>query len=235
MSSPTLVPPLADYFWIAGIDSVSYGEHLNQDSKPSRKSFTDQLLVAIEAEEESHLGSESLLVPNTNGGPSPRRGNGSPVSSSAASRMSAASATIDEYPSAPHDSLMRNGSSSSDSTITEASIINTSGNTSTFSSINGVRKDFDFDKALLKFAAERDSFLEDLSFSAGTVVPSKPLVHPRATMVVNEDQKLEKTNSLRRRISLRELTSMRRSPSAVGRACKSLSRSVGAAGLLTVM
>ena len=190
--SASLDPPLADYFWIAGIDSVSYGEHLSQDPKPMRKSFTEQLLVAIEAEEESsHSGHESLLVPGGGGSTSPRRSNGSLLSSS--SRMSTAS-TIDEgSPPSPRTPLMRNGSNSSNSTITENSI---SGSGDSTIKYPPPRKDFDFDKALLKFAAERDSFLEDLSFSAGTVVPSKPLVHPRATIVVNEDppRPLEKTN-----------------------------------------
>jgi hypothetical protein len=114
--------------------------------------------------------------------------------------------------------LVRNSSNSSNSTITEATTpsLNLTPN-------GQAKRDFDFDKALLKFAAERDSFLEDLSFSAGTVVHNRPLIHPRAQQVLNaEPPKLEKTNSLRRRISLRDLTSMRRSPSVVNRACKFL-------------
>jgi len=211
MSSSTgnLDPPLADYFWIAGIDSISYGEHLARGGVEStRKSFTDQLLVAIEAEEEAH--GSSLLVPSTNG--SSRRSNGS------SDRLSGGSILQPFSPSSepPQPAgLVRNSSNSSNSTITEANRgSNNNGRPVT------VRRDFDFDKALLKFAAERDSFLEDLSFSAGTVVPSKPLMHPRAQKVVNEEPKLEKQNSLRRRISLRDLTSMRRSPSNVNRACK---------------
>ena len=212
MSAGNLDPPLADYFWIAGIDSISYGEHLSPpDSKPIvRKSFTDQLLVAIEAEEEGH--GSSLLVPNGHGS--------SNASSSPSSRLSTtgdgASPTT-RSPGSSSTTLVRNNSNSSSSTITKASALNTPHT----SMNNGARRDFDFDKALLKFAAERDSFLEDLSFSAGTVVPSKPLVHPRAQKVFNDDpQKLEKANSLRRRISLRDLTSMRRSPSAINRACE---------------
>ncbi|KAF8544056.1 AEX-3 domain-containing protein [Trichophaea hybrida] len=212
-SARNLDPPLADYFWIAGIDSISYGEHLARGGAEStRKSFTDQLLVAIEAEEEAHGGS-SLLVPTSTNGSS-RRSNGS------SDRLSGGSSGGILQPFHPSSEspqsvgLVRNSSNSSNSTITEAN----SGSNNNNGRPVTVRRDFDFDKALLKFAAERDSFLEDLSFSAGTVVPSKPLVHPRAQKVVTEEPKLEKQNSLRRRISLRDLTSMRRSPSAVNRA-----------------
>ncbi|KAI5784595.1 AEX-3 domain-containing protein [Geopyxis carbonaria] len=225
-STGPLDPPLADYFWIAGIDSISYGEHLAQDSKPNRRSFTEQLLEAIEAEEEAQ--ESSLQLPGTNGS-NLRLSNGSSFngSSSPSDRLSGISAlsniddnresTFSSQPSsrsATPSNLMRNSSTSSNSTITEA-------NAATMApTLPPVRKmgDQDFDKALLKFAAERDSFLDDLSFSAGTILPNKPLMHPRAQKVVTEEPKLDKTNSLRRRISLRDLTSMRRSPSMVNRA-----------------
>lgn len=268
MASSTLDPPLADYFWIAGIDSKSYAEHLARGGQESiRKSFTDQLLVAIEAEEDAHgsgaggggggagPSSSSLAVPNanTNGSSassssaasaaasisaSSRRSNGaadrfSGHSESAFSLYSSESSPNSSTSTIRTSGLVRHSSNSSNSTITEANSGLTgrsSSNSNTAAAAAAAiaggarpltgRRDFDFDKALLKFAAERDSFLEDLSFSAGTVVPSKPLVHPRAHKVVADEPKLEKQNSLRRRISLRDLTSMRRSPSAVNRACK---------------
>jgi hypothetical protein len=226
MATPrNLEPPLAEYFWIAGIDSISYGEHLLPEPKNARGSFTE-LLEPIQAEEEAH--EPSLLAP-TNGS-SHRLSNGSsfnvvssqPTTPKRLSAVSASSARSSSH-SEPRDNmepssrsptpsgLVRNSSTSSDSTITETTVTTA-----------GAKRDFDFDKALLKFAAERDSFLEDLSFSAGTVIPNKPLMHPRAQKVLNEEPKLEKTNSLRRRISLRDLTSMRRSPSIINRACKFL-------------
>ena len=266
MASSTLDPPLADYFWIAGIDSNSYAEHLARAGQESiRKSFTDQLLVALEAEEDAHgsgaggggagLSSSSLAVPNanTNGSSasssspasasasasaSSRRSNGSADRLSGHSESAFSLYSPDSSPNSSTStiirtsSLVRHSSNSSNSTITEANSSGLTGRSSNSSSTTAIattttsgrpltgRRDFDFDKALFKFAAERDSFLEDLSFSAGTVVPSKPLVHPRAHKVVADEPKLEKRDSLRRRISLRDLTSMRRSPSAVNRACK---------------
>lgn len=210
---PGLDPPLADYFWIAGIDSISYGEHLAQDSKPARRSFTEQLLEAIEAEEEVQ---ENLL--------SPRNGTFS-------NRMPSPDSNVSYDPLVPNvenndgditsraaapNNLIRNSSNSSSSTITNNNNVgNPEGKVRRFKGMN----DDDFDNALLKFAAERDSFLDDLSFSAGTIMPYKPVMHPRAQRVVSEDLVLQKAPSLRRRISLRDLTSMRRAPS-VNRACK---------------
>lgn len=217
---PGLDPPLADYFWIAGIDSISYGEHLAQDLKPARRSFTEQLLEAIEAEEEvqenllsprngtfSNLMplpdinlSSDLLGPNVENVGNVENGDCGDATSQATTP----------------GNLIRNSSNSSSSTITNNNNIgNPEGKVRRFKGMN----DDDFDNALLKFAAERDSFLDDLSFSAGTIMPHKPVMHPRAQRVVSEDLALQKAPSLRRRISLRDLTSMRRAPS-VNRACK---------------
>ncbi|KAG0643854.1 hypothetical protein HOY80DRAFT_1031840 [Tuber brumale] len=228
---PSTEPPLADYFWIAGVDSISYGEHLAQDSKPTRRSFTEQLLEAIEAEEE--VQETLLLAPATvsrNGGRSPTTSNGLPSPpeeeepqispTTPAPQTQGGSNDVEgnegggfSSRAATPSNLMRNGSNSSNSTITNTN----TGSQERVATFKGMT-DQDFDNALLKFAAERDSFLDELSFSAGTVVPNKPVIHPRAQRVVSEDISLQKTGSLRRRISLRDLTSMRRAPSAVNRA-----------------
>ena len=213
-------PPLADYFWIAGIDSISYGEHLAQDSKPTRRSFTEQLLEAIEAEEEVQ---ETLLhapaVGSRNGNKSSITLNCAPSVENRGAYSNSSSPSTEGGGigfSASPGNLMRNGSNSSNSTIT-----NSNPGQDRVTTFKGLT-DQDFDHALLKFAAERDSFLDELSFSAGTVVPHKPLMHPRAQKVVSEDSGLQKTGSLRRRISLRDLSSMRRATSVVNRACEDL-------------
>lgn len=232
--STPLDPPLADYFWIAGIDSMSYGEYVPQEPKlTDRRSFSDQLLEAIDAhdEEEANEDDQDHNYLSTNGtmnGSSPRRSsnghsNGTGTgTSSPTNRLSSGSGGPLQQPtsrSSTPSELVRNSSTSSNSTLTEHSVKDSAAQK---------KKDFDFDKALLKFAAERDVFLEDLSFSAGTILPNKPLTHPRAQKVVSEDvpSRLEKASSIRRRISLRDLTSMRRSSSVVNRACKPSSASV---------
>ena len=75
--------------------------------------------------------------------------------------------------------------------------------------------DMDFDKALRKFTSERDSFLTDLTFSAGAVVPNRPKSRPKTQKVVCEDANTLKSGvgSIRRRISFRDMNSVKRQPS----------------------
>lgn len=88
--------------------------------------------------------------------------------------------------------------------------------------INGTAglSDVDFEKALRKFASERDSFLSDLSLSAGAVVPNRPKPRPKTQRITNEDTAGLKSGvgSVRRRISFRDMSSMKRQPS-VARQC----------------
>ena len=78
--------------------------------------------------------------------------------------------------------------------------------------------DDDFDKALRKFAAERDSFLSGLALTAGAVVPNRPRPRPQTQKIVNEDAQGLRAGlgSIRRRISTRNVNGMKRQPS-VGR------------------
>ena len=89
--------------------------------------------------------------------------------------------------------------------------------------INGngrVLNDTDFENALKKFASQRDSFLSDLTLSAGAVVPNRPKARPKTQKIVNEDGGGLKSGvgSIRRRISFRDMNSMKRQ-SSVKRQC----------------
>ena len=88
--------------------------------------------------------------------------------------------------------------------------------------INGTNglTEADFDRALRKFASERESFLTDLTLSAGVVVPNRPKARPKAQRIVNEDNGGLKpgVGSIRRRISFRDMNSMKRQ-SSVNRQC----------------
>ena len=77
---------------------------------------------------------------------------------------------------------------------------------------SGGLNDTDFENALKKFASQRDSFLMDLSLSAGAVVPSRPKPRPKTQKIVNEDLK-SGAGSLRRRISFRDMNSVKRQSS----------------------
>lgn len=92
------------------------------------------------------------------------------------------------------------------------------------SQINGNGRflsDTDFENALKKFASQRDSFLSDLTLSAGVVVPNRPKARPKTQKIVNEDAAGLKSGvgSIRRRISFRDLSSMKRQ-SSVKRQCR---------------
>ncbi|KAL8694070.1 MAG: hypothetical protein Q9224_003639, partial [Gallowayella concinna] len=84
----------------------------------------------------------------------------------------------------------------------------------------GSLSDLDFEKALRKFATERESFLTDLSLSAGAVVPNRPKARPKTQKIVNEDNAGLKAGvgSIRRRISFRDMSSVKRQ-SSVNRQC----------------
>ena len=81
--------------------------------------------------------------------------------------------------------------------------------------------DTDFENALKKFASQRDSFLSDLTLSAGAIVPNRPKARPKTQKVVNEDAVGLKLGfgSVRRRISFRDMNSMKRQ-SSVKRQCR---------------
>ena len=81
--------------------------------------------------------------------------------------------------------------------------------------------DTDFENALKKFATQRDTFLTDLTLSAGAVVPPRPRMRPKTQKIVNEDDLRLKSGmgSLRRRISFRDISSTKRQ-SSVKRQCK---------------
>ena len=86
---------------------------------------------------------------------------------------------------------------------------------------NGLN-DLDFENALKKFASQRDSFLSDLTLSAGAVLPNRPKPRPKTQKITNEDTGGLKSGvgSIRRRISFRDMNSMKRQTS-VQRQCKS--------------
>lgn len=84
----------------------------------------------------------------------------------------------------------------------------------TTNSIGGLN-DYDFEKALRKFASERDSFLSDLSLSAGAIMPNRPKPRPKTQRITSDDSSALKSGvgSIRRRISFRDMSSIKRQPS----------------------
>ncbi|KAI9867194.1 MAG: hypothetical protein M1813_009472 [Trichoglossum hirsutum] len=175
--------PLADYFWIAGVDSLSYNEQLRLVPNAGEKLSNGNPPVASTIEED-----KTLEVDDDQRVPASDRHN-------SFGRLSFGEPRLSIHTVVAETDSKQTGSNRSSATITGIQL-------------NGTGlSDFDFDKALRKFAAERDSFLDELSFSAGTIVPNRPVLHPRTQRVTNEEPSGLKAvgGSIRRRISFRDL------------------------------
>ncbi|KAH8677489.1 AEX-3 domain-containing protein [Xylariales sp. PMI_506] len=199
--------PLADYFWIAGIETISY-----QDlplSTPSTQ--VDATIVEDGEPEEGPYDRDSVVgLPNKTTARHSRRNSGNRLSKVSVqtleeldgnTRSNRSSATIRPNP-APGTGNPQEGGGSM------------------------FLGDFDFDKALWKFAAERENFLEDLSFTAGAKTQARPpMVNPRAERIKADETASGRASplknfrgsirgSIRRKISFREMSSVRKQPAA---------------------
>jgi len=236
--------PLADYFWIAGIDSLSYGP----DAFPSTSNGAPQIpSPQVDTTiEELHEG-ETPSSPTSSSPP--------PTSTARATARHSRNNSWNLLSKQPApdpsrnsvstlDELEHTNSNRSSITIKAGSPQRTNGN-GNGNGRNSVFSDFDFDKALLKFASERETFLDDLSFSAGAPVQQRPpMTNPRMERLRFEDGEnvtplgtASNSNSnaspsgrrtplrsvggsIRRKISFRDMNSMKRQPSMVQRTSK---------------
>ncbi|KAF3917518.1 hypothetical protein ABW21_db0209442 [Orbilia brochopaga] len=249
--------PLAEYFWIAGMDTNSYwnsqaSKSLSTTQPPVRGSLiAEDLPEAKEPEDPVYptrddslnfrqpvergnsdkfeqTASGPQVIGHHDGCKTPIMTETGTFGDGIGSRMS----TLSTNSASPSFADTKRSSQSSNATIIAGNSnsqfrqINTNHSDAIAQTINAGLSigDFDFDTALRKFATERENFLEDLSFAAGAVhhQPKKPPpVNARIQKVMegnNGPPNIVKSGSLRRRISLRDLNSMRRAPSVVGRA-----------------
>lgn len=192
--SETSSAPLADWFFISGVDSeqlswIRDGAVTDENTPPPEPTIQEDT-----AAEDEGLAQD---FPST----TPRKAKRN--SYQRLSRLSdEARLSIASILSTPE----KKGTESNRSSVTIKGI-----------QINGTGglNDVDFDKALKKFASERDSFLTDLTLSAGAVVPNRPRARPKTQRIVNEDALALKSGvgSIRRRISFRDMSSMKRQSS----------------------
>ncbi|KAJ5963451.1 uncharacterized protein N7479_003327 [Penicillium vulpinum] len=211
-SSTTEGAPLADYFWIAGVDGTEILEtfqrlgedyRANGDLSPG-PALADTIQEDADAEEEHN--SDGLTRPSSTlfVGASQR---GSAHRLSTLSRSS--------------EGTNGTGSNSNRSSMTVKGASSPLRASALFS------EDFDFDSALYKFANERESFLSDLSLSAGAITPNtRPRSRVRTQKIVADDSPAPSGNllrsgigSVRRHMSFRDMNSMKRQPS-VARQCE---------------
>lgn len=197
--------PLADYFWIAGIESISY-----QDLPPPASSTQVESTITEDGEPDDHP------EPTRSSSPSAGKTFARHSRQNSNNRLSKASFTNSIHTLEELDGNTRSNRSSA--TIRAVPPPGGTGE-------NGPQLgDFDFDKALVKFAAERENFLEDLSFSAGAKTQSRPpMVNPRAERIKADELSGGRMSpmksirgsirgSIRRKISFRDMNSARKQP-----------------------
>ncbi|KAH6891094.1 AEX-3 domain-containing protein [Thelonectria olida] len=214
--------PLADYFWIAGVESVSYND-------PTPPNAPVESTIAEDGEPEDDFLNRSLSMASARH---------SRHSSNRLSRISVSDRFSIQTALDENDGTMSNRSSatirpipppnfgaSNGSTMNGSNGLNglgLTGLTGLTSPEPGSLAEFDFDKALVKFAAEREVFLEDLSFSAGAKVQARaPMVNPRAERIKAEEAEPSGRlsplrsikGSIRRKMSFRDMNSVRKQPS----------------------
>lgn len=202
--------PLADYFWIAGIDSLSFGDPKPASTSNTRDRSPNVIPISPPIETTIEEGSEiELADPILGSAPRPRARHSRNNSWQRLSRLS-----NDARNSIHSVDLIDNSNSNRSSTTIRAIPA---------SSTNGTKNgdalaEFDFDKALSKFASERESFLDDLSFSAGTVLQNRPPMTSRAERIKHGEPEVNGRKSpfgkvggsIRRKLSFRDLNSMKR-------------------------
>ena len=191
--------PLADYFFISGIESSQVLEDRQAPSIPAAAVPTEATI-----EEDAALETENDLRPTPPSSPKESTSNrNSRTRYSFEARNSISSAIGTEGNKRNSKGTASNRSSA---TIKAVQVAQTGG-----SFLN----DADFDEALRKFASDRESFVEEIQFSAGTFQQtSKPRPRPKTVRITNaEDLGGLKggVGSLRRRLST--MNSMKRQPS----------------------
>ncbi|KAJ3570356.1 hypothetical protein NPX13_g5753 [Xylaria arbuscula] len=197
--------PLADYFWIAGIESVSYND-VPAPTVPNQLETT----IAEDGEPDDQSDSQAPPLDHKRSARHSRQN-----SSNRLSRVSISNSihTLEEL-----DGNTRSNRSSA--------TIRPNPPPAGIENSDGPLIDFDFDKALVKFAAERENFLEDLSFSAGAKTQTRPpMVNPRAERIKADESANGRLSplksirgsirgSIRRKISFRDMNSSRKQPTA---------------------
>ncbi|PLB33352.1 dDENN domain protein [Aspergillus candidus] len=206
--------PLADYFWIAGVDGSEVletyqrlGDEYRANSATSPgPAFADTIEEDADAEEAHDPRLDGLSRP------------GSVVGfRNSFQRFSMRSGDSD-----PNE----NGSSSNRSSMTIKGAPQ-----SPRASTAAFFEDFDFDKALFKFASERESFLSDLSLSAGAITSSSRPRSRLRTQKITADENAQSPGllrsgigSVRRHMAFRDMNSMKRQPSVARQASIRTSR-----------
>ncbi|KAI9664558.1 MAG: hypothetical protein M1821_006004 [Bathelium mastoideum] len=191
--------PLADYFFISGIESSQVLEDRQTPNAPAAAVPSEATIeedIALETENDVRP-----TPPTSPKEPSSKRNSRNRYSFEA--RKSIGSTIGNDGNKRDSKGTASNRSSA---TIRAVQISSTGSSGLT---------DVDFDEALRKFASDRESFVEEIQFSAGTAPQtSRPRPRPKTTRITNADDSgglKTGVGSLRRRLST--MSSMKRQPS----------------------
>jgi hypothetical protein len=188
--------PLADFFWIAGVDGQDILDtyvRLASVSSATNALHTNGVGDTIEEDKDAEQDVSSILE--------------SPRPTSKRNSYQRLSRLSDEAQMSTRS--LDSGSKRSSVTIKAGP------SPGPRSSV--LMNDADFDKTLKQFVSDRDSFFLDLTFSAGAVTqPLRPKARPKTQKIVVEDIQPSMSRglgSIRRHMSFREMSSMRKQPS----------------------
>lgn len=222
--------PLADYFWIAGLEEISYHDNEPVDHRPMSALQLDD---TIREDNEQEFPDSITNSPSKNSTARHSRRNSLNRISKVPSEARFSIQTLDE-----EDGTRSNRSSATIRAVPPVTVTDgTNGTTNGTSEpplsplpstglgvgFTGL-PDFDFDQALMKFAAEREDFLDDLSFSAGAKLqPRAPMVNPRTERIKADEADASGRisplksirGSIRRKISFRDMNSVKRQTTTV--------------------
>ena len=214
--------PLADYFWIAGVDNLSYNDPIpNQISSRDQFGTTPSPQVETTIEEGSEGENFTPIATTRRATAQHSRQNSWQRLNKLPHEARGSISNIEEL------DVTRSNRSSITIKAGNAGNTNDNGNGNSLG-------DFDFDTALMKFANERENFLDDLSFRAGLPVQKPaPMTNPAPNIRTDRLKAEDAENgsgrrsplrsvggSIRRKISFRDMNSMKRQPSTVQRASK---------------
>jgi len=186
--------PLADYFFIAGIES---SEVIDEKLHTPVASTPTSAPVDTTIEENKVLETDTARPASAEG----------PLSDAATKRRSRLSYETRKSISSLLGSESLTASNRSSATIKALQVE------------SSPLSDADFETALRKFAAERESFLEEIHFSAGALPAMSRPRKSKAQKVISEESGVVRgsVGSLRRRLS--NMNSLKRQPSLM-RQCR---------------
>jgi len=196
-----LTTPLADYFFIAGIESSQVVEeklHSSGLASPPPEPVDETI------EENEVLETDANLRPKSGEG----------INGFDSSKRKSWRFSFEARKSISSVMGVESKSASNRSSVTIKGPSLENGEQLSGSALNSV----DFDAALRKFASERESFLEEIQFSAGTIPqPTKPKPRPKTQRIISDDNAssslMTGVGSIRRRIST--MNSLKRQPTVM--------------------